>query len=556
MSLPAAADQSTLQILAGVTVVELGSRVGASVCGSLLAQLGATVICVEYPTDRRADTKWRLRTQLVAGKLSFAPGDRDAALLAQLVAASGIIITSSDVDPAGVAPRFPDDAIVCDVTAFGSTGPQSGMAWSDAQIQAVSGVMDSTGLESGAPTPIGIPLVEQVSGIYAAGAVLSALRLRRLQGVGQSIEIALYDVAFSLMTSFLPVLLAGTPHARVSRVGNRQTMVAPWNVFRADDGWILLCAGSDEQWRRICEVIGSPELGEHPDFVTAAERLARVGAVDEIVGEWVARRTVAECVQHFTEAAIACGPIAPIDSYPREANLRHRNMIHQLRDELAGHDVYIPGSPLHMSRSPGSAPQSIPLPGDDRTAVEALVLSLPTLSHSGERSRGTLQKPLTGIRVVEIGHYTTAPLAARHLANLGAEVIKIEPPGGEPVRGWPPAKSGQGIFFTFQNADKKSVVLDIGTEAGREKLKDLLAVSDVLIENLKPGALAKRGLTPDAILGINPGIVYCGVSGFGDDSLYAARPAFDAVIQAMSGLMDVVKAEGERRSRPDHPLPT
>ena len=84
------------------------------------------------------------------------------------------------------------------------------------QIQAVSGVLDSTGQEDGPPMPIAIPIVEQVAGIYAAASVLAALRVRRRDGLGQSIEIALYDVGFSLMTSFLPVLLGGEPHAPVT----------------------------------------------------------------------------------------------------------------------------------------------------------------------------------------------------------------------------------------------------------------------------------------------------------------------------------------------------
>ena len=402
-------------------------------------------------------------------------------------------------------------------------------------------MLDSTGHADGPPTPISIPLIEQVAGIYAAGAVLAALRLRRRRNIAQTIEIALYDVAFSLMTSFLPVLLSGAPHQGISRVGNRQTMVAPWNVYAAQDGWLLLCAGNDEQWRRICALVGQPERGTHPDFATVPGRLAHVAAVDEIVGDWVARHSVAACVEQFSAAMIPCGPIAPIQGHPREQNLLFRDMIRQLHDPLTRSAVYVPASPLRMSRSPGVAPTRIPAPDEDRDAVTAIARAP---AARVDRPAGSIQRPLENLRVIEIGHYTTAPLAARHLANLGADVIKIEPPEGEPVRRWPPAVRGQGTFFTFQNADKKSVVLDIATAPGRADLRRLLAGADVLIENLKPGALARRGFSPADLQAINPRLVYCGVSGFGDDSLYAGRPAFDAVIQATSGLMDVVRAEG------------
>jgi crotonobetainyl-CoA:carnitine CoA-transferase CaiB-like acyl-CoA transferase len=150
--------------------------------------------------------------------------------------------------------------------------------------------------------------------------------------------------------------------------------------------------------------------------------------------------------------------------------------------------------------------------------------------------------PLAGLRVLEIGHYTTAPLAARHLANLGAEVVKIEPLEGEAVRGWPPAKNGTGYFFAFTNADKRTLVLNLETSEGTTVLKDLIARSDILIENLKPGALAKRGFSTEDMAHINPRLIYCAVSGFGADTIYGGRPAYDTVIQAMSGIMDLTRA--------------
>jgi len=150
--------------------------------------------------------------------------------------------------------------------------------------------------------------------------------------------------------------------------------------------------------------------------------------------------------------------------------------------------------------------------------------------------------PLACVRVIEVGHYTTAPLSARHLANLGADVIKIEPPSGEETRGWSPAKKGIGYFFAFNNSDKRSLALRLESDEERAILRDLIARADVLIENLKPGALAKRGFSVDQLLRLNPRLVYCAVSGFGADSAYPGRAAFDTVIQAMSGIMDLTRA--------------
>lgn len=149
---------------------------------------------------------------------------------------------------------------------------------------------------------------------------------------------------------------------------------------------------------------------------------------------------------------------------------------------------------------------------------------------------------LDGLRIVEIGHYTTVPLSTRLLASLGADVVKVEPPEGEATRDWPPTQRGQGYFFTYMNSDKRSLMLDLRRDADVDTLRELLKTADILVENLKPGALARRGLSPESLSALNPRLIYCGVSGFGADSIYAGRPAYDTVIQAMSGMMDVVRS--------------
>ena len=152
--------------------------------------------------------------------------------------------------------------------------------------------------------------------------------------------------------------------------------------------------------------------------------------------------------------------------------------------------------------------------------------------------------PLAGLKVLELGQYTTAPLVARNLGALGAEVLKIEPPGGDAARGWPPRQHGQGYFFTLSNSDKRSVCLDLRDPADRARFASLLRDADVLVENLKPGALDKLSFDAASRERINPALVYCAISGFGADAAYPGRPAFDTVIQAMSGIMDSIRVNG------------
>ena len=535
-------------VLNGITVLELGVRIGASVAGSTLAQLGATVVFVELPVAPAGPpTKFSCREQFAAGKLSLLRergSEDDQRLLAELAATFDVVLLSTDLDPeetrglAGAA----GGAVVCDITACGSSGPLAGRPYSDAQIQALSGILGCTGTPASGPIPIPLPLVEHMAGLYAAGAVLCALRQRRTDGFTQAVEISLYDVAFAAMTSFLAPALDGQAQG-ATRVGNRHTMAAPWNVFRATDGWILLCAGSDEQWRRICGIIGQEALADDPAYAKNADRVARVAQVDALVQAWVEGRSVNECVERFCALGLPCGPVAGIDGYPREANLAYRAMVRETHDPVSGRQVKVPGSAFRMSRSGGRALLRIPLPDADRAEIVRLARGSSALPAAGARAQ-TANPPLAGIRVLEVGHYTTVPIAARTLASLGAEVIKIEPAQGEAVRRWPPMRNGQGIFFTFQNSDKKSVCLDLETQEGRTLLARLIASADILVENLRPGALARKGFSPADVERINPRLVYCSISGFGAESLYPGRAAFDMIIQAMSGLMDVTHVEG------------
>jgi hypothetical protein len=168
----------------------------------------------------------------------------------------------------------------------------------------------------------------------------------------------------------------------------------------------------------------------------------------------------------------------------------------------------------------------------------------PAVAKPETRKRDGNTAPLAGVRVIEIGQYTTAPLVGKHLAALGAEVVKIEPPDGEVARSWTPGQGGTSYFFALNNTDKHTIALDLKHEADRAHLRTLLEDADVLVENLRPGALAKLGFTRETLGVINPRLVYCSISGFGIASAYPSRPAFDTVIQAMGGLMDLTKSDG------------
>lgn len=142
--------------------------------------------------------------------------------------------------------------------------------------------------------------------------------------------------------------------------------------------------------------------------------------------------------------------------------------------------------------------------------------------------------PLTGLKVLEIGHYIAAPFCTRVLADLGAEVIKIEPPGGDPFRGWGASVDGHSVWFSIHGRNKLSVVLDLRQD--RDAVLKLAARADVLVENLRAGQLERLSLSPDVLHGINPRLVIARISGYGQDGPYRDKPAFGAIGEAIGGL--------------------
>ncbi|KMW60595.1 L-carnitine dehydratase/bile acid-inducible protein F [Candidatus Rhodobacter oscarellae] len=160
--------------------------------------------------------------------------------------------------------------------------------------------------------------------------------------------------------------------------------------------------------------------------------------------------------------------------------------------------------------------------------------------------------PLAGLKVVELARILAGPWAGQTLADLGADVIKVEAPTGDDTRKWGPPFIERGgektaAYFHSCNRGKRSIAVDFRTPEGQRQVRALVAEADVLIENFKVGGLAKYGLDYDSLIALNPGLVYCSITGFGQTGPYAHRAGYDFIIQGMSGLMSIT---GEPEGQP------
>lgn len=531
-----------------ITIIEFGRREAVGKCGSALAELGARVILIEFAQDIQAGTfKWHDRAQAAAGKTSIvvdAGSPEDRALLEGLLQSAHVVITSSDVDqpaPTACLDAFNAQGLRCDITAFGASGPMRGHAYGDALIQAYAGGMWVTGATDAAPTYSKCRYVDSAAGAWAAGAILAGLKVRRQTGIGQDVGIALFDCAIAMNTTFLSQYFAGM---EAGRIGNRHVSMSPWNAYRAKDGWVVLCTGSNDQWRRVCRIIGDESLAADDLYDTPQKRVAQWQAVDRIVESWTRGQTVEHCITAFNEVMLPCGPVYTLDTLFTDPSLRQRGIFLDATDPVTSSSARIAGPVFRGSAAAARPRLAIPAPDSGRRDARpaAPQPAPPACAGQAPLSARAGQAPLQGLRVIEIGSYTTAPLCARQLGALGADVVKLESPAGDPARQLPPLRYGQGIFFSIGNSDKRAVQLDLKTDEGLAHFHDLLKQADVFVENLRPGALSQLGLSPAQLHELNPRLVYCSITGFGIASPYAKRAAMDTTIQAMSGIMDLTRS--------------
>lgn len=164
---------------------------------------------------------------------------------------------------------------------------------------------------------------------------------------------------------------------------------------------------------------------------------------------------------------------------------------------------------------------------------------------------GNPERPLDGIRVIEMGQLLAGPFTGTLLAFFGAEVIKVEPPAGDPIRGWRLVENGTSLWYRSLGRNKKSVTLDLRSKRGQELAGALIDTADVVIENFRPGLMEKWGLGPEDLKARNPGLIYTRISGYGQDGPYASKPGYASVTEGFGGFRYINGEPGKAPVRPN-----
>ena len=546
--LPGADRGGTLE---GLVVLELARTLAGELAGGLLADLGATVIKIE-PRD---GSPLRRRGLSIAGEdsLYFQSENRgkysavaeldelarEPWLATLLVSADAIVedlgpgrLESSGLSPDALHARNARLAVLR-ISPFGQTGPLAGERGDDRIAQAFSGMQFATGFPDRPPIPVTVPLAEAWSAILGASTLLMAVFHARRSGHGQVVDIGLYQTALRMQEDV--VIRHHTTGAVASRMGTEPATVVPANVYPTrDGGFIALSGAGDQPFARLCEAIGAPGAVKDPRFATSAMRLANRAAADELVRSWVGRHDLADVEARFMKAGVAGTAVRSVDEIIGDAHVQARRSALSLTS-FSGRGFLTPAPTPRFSRTSARDAKSAPRLGEHTAMIRACVDRLgarrrPDASMPSARGPGAL----AGVRVLDLSQWLAGPAAAALLGDFGADVIMVELPatGASPMDG--PGSRGTG--FPVTNRNKRSVTLDVRAARGREVFLELARLSDVIVENFRPGTLERWNLGPAELHAINPRLVILRSSGFGQSGPYAARAAFNPVGLAFGGM--------------------
>jgi formyl-CoA transferase len=371
--------------LAGLKVLELGQLIAGPFAAKTLADFGADVVKIEPPGAGDPLRKWRLLKDGTSvwwqvqsrNKRSVALDLRDPAaqdIVRTLAAQADVLIENfrpGAMEGWGLGPdalqALNPRLIMLRISGYGQTGPYRDRPGFGVVAEAMGGLRHLTAEPGRVPVRVGVSIGDTLASLHGVIGILMALHHRHRAGVGQVIDVALYEAVFNCMESLLP------EHSAFGAVrepaGSALPGIAPSNAYRCRDGGYALIAGNgDSIFRRLMAVISRTDLGEDPALADNAGRVARVAEIDAAIGAWAAQRTVDEVLAALDQAAVPAGRIYTVADIAADPHYQARGMIGQVQMD-DGTQLAVPGIVPKLSLTPGAHRRNAPALGQDTDAV-------------------------------------------------------------------------------------------------------------------------------------------------------------------------------------------
>ena len=499
--------------LSGLSVLELPGDVATRYCGRLLAWAGATVTAVGERSDEgigyggtggTAYGRWLDEGKVPVASLEEASLDVDLVVAGQ----------SDDAVSAAAALLSPGGPMLLGIRWFDPCGPYAAWRGTDELVHALTGVAYSFGLADGPPTvPQGHgPQVVAGANAYAvAVAALVAPPDRRPSRVETTVH-----ESFTCVAEVTAIAGLDDESARSVRLGvNRFVPTYPCSSYPTADGWAGVTCLTPAQWTAMCTTIGREDVLAERRFSTSFRRLLAGDEVDDLLRPALSRRTTAAWVQEGMASRIPIAPMPGPAALLQEPHWVERGAF----APVPGAQASAPTPPFRF-RFDGVPPEP-----------------------SRPRRDGVEGGPLAGVRVIDFTMGWAGPQATRFLADLGADVVKVESRGHPDWwRGWeadqggdPPAIELRSNFNAL-NRGKRGVALDLTSEEGLSQARDLLAGADVVVESFAAGVLDKLGLGQAVQRELRPGVISLSMPAFGNGGPLSAVRAYGSTVEQASGL--------------------
>ena len=396
-----AATPSPALPLSGVRVLDLSRVLAGPWCTQTLADLGADVIKVERPPgggssggdDTRGwgppflkdstgadttDAAYYLGTNRNKRSITVDIARPEGqALIRTIALQSDVFVENYKVgDMARYGLDFPSlhalnpRLVYCSITGFGQTGPYRERAGYDYAIQGMGGLMSVTGpsraeiaddASGGGPQKVGVAVADLFTGMYAATAILAALRHRDLTGDGQAIDMALLDTQVAMLANLGANYL--TTGVAPQRIGNAHQNIVPYQVFEVADGHMIVAVGNDSQFAKFCEVAGQSSIAKDPRFTRNADRVRHRATLVPVLAALMKARSRSDWLESLEAAKVPCGPINDLADVFADPHICAREMMVQMQHPLAGR-VTLVASPIKLSATPVQYRRPPPLLGE------------------------------------------------------------------------------------------------------------------------------------------------------------------------------------------------
>ena len=382
--------------LAGIRVLDMTRVIAGPYAGQIFGDLGAEVIKIERQGEgddvRRVgppwmkdengnDTKESTYFQAVNRNKQSVTVDyaqpEGAQLLRDLAAKADVLIENyrpRTLEKYGLGyddlKKINPKLIYCSLSGFGQTGPYSERSGYDYLVQAMAGLMSVTGLPAGepgaGPLRVGIPVADIFAGLYSVIGVLAALNHRNNTGLGQYIDVSLFESQLaSMLNAFSAWFNAGVD---LGRTGNDHPSASPYGVYPVDDGYILIATFNDREFVRLAKALGHPEWSTDERFAVNGARVANRPLLKQLVTDALRGKTMNEWVELLNKATVSCGPLNAMKDIADDPQVKARELIVSMHHEVTG-DVKMAASPIRLSETPVTYRIAPPQIGEHTTAV-------------------------------------------------------------------------------------------------------------------------------------------------------------------------------------------